>query len=290
MNAVRFGEYAASAMNFFRALRKKNSRMRDAQVNQVNAATEFYQALLQFMEEDFDEQAQKKSKSKKAKDENNLIRRLFYGEEKSSRTCMSCLLTSTTTTPINCIRLDLEKDATIQEMLAVYAQEEVLRGDEKSFCESCRRKTITCKRLALTKLPNILVFMVKRFEWVKSGQEELMKKVKLLDHCKFAAEINFKQWPHLYKPDARNRKHMDSSYKLYAVLVHTGPDSEGGHYIACVLDDGGRWHMIDDNVIKPVKTNDVLRLPAYQLFYKKEAIQTIKRGHQDRKNRPMTTD
>ena len=42
-------------------------------------------------------------------------------------------------------------------------------------------------------------------------------------------------------------------YTLYAVVVHLGNSTAGGHYICFTKDDSGHWYKIDDAMVTPLK-------------------------------------
>jgi len=63
-------------------------------------------------------------------------------------------------------------------------------------------------------------------------------------------------------------------YELSAVLTHKGRSSSSGHYVAWVRRKGDDWLMFDDDMVSPVKSEDILKLSgggdwhsAYVLLY-----------------------
>ena len=69
-------------------------------------------------------------------------------------------------------------------------------------------------------------------------------------------------------PSERRRLERLSSYRLYAVVVHSGV-LEGGHYVAYVK-RRGRWFLCDDASVEPVSETRVLAAQAFMLFYESE--------------------
>lgn len=65
----------------------------------------------------------------------------------------------------------------------------------------------------------------------------------------------------------------ETSYQLYATIVHWGGSADSGHYIAMVRGgpDGKDWFKCSDTNVIPVALRDVLLGDAYILFYQKLA-------------------
>jgi len=51
------------------------------------------------------------------------------------------------------------------ESLQAFTQGEMLEGDNAYLCERCDKKVPTLKRVCIKKLPNILMLVLKRFEF-----------------------------------------------------------------------------------------------------------------------------
>jgi len=49
-------------------------------------------------------------------------------------------------------------------------------------------------------------------------------------------------------------------YELCGVLTHKGRSADGGHYVAWVKTESGQWVKFDDEVVTPVKEEEILRL------------------------------
>ena len=71
-----------------------------------------------------------------------------------------------------------------------------------------------------------------------------------------------------------------SYYELQAVLTHKGRSSSSGHYVGWVRQKGDEWLMCDDDEIRPVLSEDVLKLSgggdwhtAYVLLYRSRVLE-----------------
>ena len=73
--------------------------------------------------------------------------------------------------------------------------------------------------------------------------------------------------PTLHLPLGGGR--LSERYELCAALVHHGASLHSGHYTAIGKDPNGDWYLFDDQVVQPASVTDVLKAPAYILFYEK---------------------
>jgi len=62
----------------------------------------------------------------------------------------------------------------------------MLEGDNAYYCDKCEKKVSTLKRTCIKKLPNILILVLKRFEF----NFDTMQKVKVNEYCEFPQNIN----------------------------------------------------------------------------------------------------
>merc|ERR1712173_142011 len=115
---------------------------------------EFIQSLLDKMENAYDDEQKNK---KRKKDPQNPIRKLFTGSTKTCIQCARCKQRSVTEEPFCCISLEVDDNVCLGEALEIFTQNELMRGDDKYFCNECNRKCIAHKRLTLSDIPPILV-------------------------------------------------------------------------------------------------------------------------------------
>lgn len=69
---------------------------------------------------------------------------------------------------------------------------EMLEGDNAYFCEKCEKKVSTLMRVCIKYLPNVLLMVLKRFEF----NYETLTKFKLNDFCEFPMKLNMRQYTH----------------------------------------------------------------------------------------------
>ena len=75
----------------------------------------------------------------------------------------------------------------------------MLEGENAYFCEQCQKKVNTLKRVCLKKLPNHLIFVLKRFEF----DFNTYSKVKINDYYEFPEEIDMEPYTLQGKDDLK---------------------------------------------------------------------------------------
>lgn len=63
------------------------------------------------------------------------------------------------------VSLQVKNKKNINESLASFIEGEMLEGDNAYQCDKCDKKVPTLKRTCIKKLPNILILVLKRFEF-----------------------------------------------------------------------------------------------------------------------------
>lgn len=66
----------------------------------------------------------------------------------------------------------------------------MLEGDNAYYCEKCEKKINTLKRCCLKRMPNVLILVLKRFEF----DFDTMTKIKVNEYCEFPTELNMKEF------------------------------------------------------------------------------------------------
>eukprot|EP01083_Nonionella_stella_P270165 914625_1 len=229
-------------------------------------AHEFIQSLLDKIEIAYDDQ----QKPYKKKDKQNPIRKLFTGATKTTIQCAKCKKKSVRAEPFCCISLEVDDNVGLDEALEIFTQDELMRGDDKYFCNNCKRKCIAHKRLTLSHIPPIFIIHLKRFCIEFSASHHKMGTMKKLhDHVEFPEILSFNDLKHLIYESDRELVLSDPEYELYGVLVHSGPQLGYGHYYSLIKSPDGYWFRMNDMDVIPINTKRVLREQGYILFYKR---------------------
>ncbi|KAL7111065.1 hypothetical protein ACP275_05G064500 [Erythranthe tilingii] len=143
--------------------------------------------------------------------------------------------------------------------LDAFLKEEPLGPDDMWYCPRCKEHRQASKKLDLWRLPDVLVFHLKRFSysrWLKN---------KLDTYVDFPVE-NLDISKYVKSKDASEGSHV---YELYAISNHYG-GLGGGHYSAyCKLIDDNKWYHFDDSHVSPVSESEIKTSAAYVLFYRR---------------------
>ncbi|GAA5981906.1 hypothetical protein JCM10908_004661 [Rhodotorula pacifica] len=218
--------------------------------------------------------------------QDSVIVDFFHGQVRNRMECLRCHTTSSTFHALQTLSLALppiraRQVPTLQECIANYLQEEILRGENAWRCPACETPQVASKRVSIARLPQFLYVHARRFAYNApklttavtfplSGLElgGLLPPMALASPSPY--ELNV---PH----------EQGTSYELYAAVCHHGEDGSG-HYTTLVRreedaraggDSEARWYEIDDETVVPLSTSDafddaLLRAEqsAYLLFYR----------------------
>jgi ubiquitin carboxyl-terminal hydrolase 35/38 len=112
--------------------------------------------------------------------------------------------------PKNSDRLDLN------DLIAKYLHPERLDGENKYFCDNCRQLRDAERTARITSAPDHLIVVLKRFSYNKV----LQRKSKICRDVFCPEEIGL--------PVDAGREVL--AYSLYAAVIHSGMNSDSGHY------------------------------------------------------------
>ncbi|KAG8374513.1 hypothetical protein BUALT_Bualt10G0002800 [Buddleja alternifolia] len=143
--------------------------------------------------------------------------------------------------------------------LDAFLKEEPLGPDDMWYCPRCKEHRQASKKLDLWRLPDVLVFHLKRFSYSRWLKNKLDTFVNFPIH-------NLDLNKYVKSKDASEGSHV---YELYAISNHYG-GLGGGHYSAyCKLIDDNKWYHFDDAHVSPVGESEVKTSAAYVLFYRR---------------------
>ena len=179
--------------------------------------------------------------------ETTAIDQIFGGYLRNKVECYKCTHASSSFEHFMDISLNVNEVASLKAALRSSIEEELLEGFN---CPNCKETACT-KRSTIEAAPKVLTIHLKRFDC--NGEK--------LDHdVKFAGNINLR--PFMTKTNAEPVR-----YKLHAVLAHYGESAHEGHYVACISNDHGEWHFMNDMEVLPITLQLVKQMQAYVLFY-----------------------
>lgn len=142
--------------------------------------------------------------------------------------------------------------------LEAFLKEEPLGPDDMWYCPACKEHRQATKKLDLWRLPEILVFHLKRFSYSRYLKNKLDTfvnfPVRNLDISKY-----------VMSKDDPPQSHV---YELYAISNHYG-GLGGGHYSAYAKLEGDKWYHFDDSHVSSVSEDEIKTSAAYVLFYRR---------------------
>ncbi|CAM9329312.1 unnamed protein product, partial [Heterosigma akashiwo] len=155
------------------------------------------------------------------------------------------------------------KGTSLEDCFDKFTTPEVLDQANPWYCSRCKEHRQATKTLQLWRVPNILVLVLKRFEFrnaLFSNKDETFVDFPIdgLDMSRYCEG-----------EDAA----VPALYDLFAVSNHMGRLGFG-HYTAFARDftDQGlssQWHLYDDSSVRPVSEDNIRSQAAYMLFYRR---------------------
>ena len=184
----------------------------------------------------------------------NLFKMTFEGVLCNQLICKECPHSSERDEAFFGLNIEVKNKRNLPEGLEKFIESEVLEGDNAYFCEQCKRKVNTIKRVVIKKLPNHLMFVLKRFEF----DFDTFNKVKLNDFYEFPKTINMRPYT-IYQNGAACPHDPDYfQYKLAGVIIHLGV-ADAGHYYSLIQDryseNNHRWIEFNDTNVKNFDEN-----------------------------------
>ncbi|GAA5954899.1 hypothetical protein JCM3765_007805 [Sporobolomyces pararoseus] len=190
----------------------------------------------------------------------NPIHQLFGGVLRSRVHCTSCGHNSDTLDAMLDLSLDLGNRAgSVKEGLDNLVRVDHLRGQNKYRCEKCKKLVNAEKQFTIEKAPLVLTIHLKRF--TPTGR-------KVSGVIKYPETLNLRG----YMSDSS----QSPSYKLYALILHSGSGPHSGHYTSLVRAANNKWFDMNDDLVSPVQGVPLGQRNAYCLFYVREKGDQLK--------------
>ena len=147
--------------------------------------------------------------------------------------------------------------ATIQDCVRRFLRGEKLGSSDLWICKHCRQKTAANKSMELSRLPNVLILQLKRFEF------ERHSKIDTFVSFPFDEELRLGEM-------VAEGQESDNVFELLGVVKHSGTLAQG-HYTANVRWRGG-WYDFNDATVKPIVSGaeQVHSSSVYLLFYQRK--------------------
>jgi len=190
-----------------------------------------------------------------------MVHQLFGGYLRSQVLCLECNHESSTFDPFLDLSLEVKNASTLEKALEGFTKVEKLCGRNQYRCKRCQRLVDATKRFFIHTTPPVLTFQLKRFDYSQGFRGKIAKNVV------FGTSVDLARFT--------SRPEVEAKYRLYAVIVHSGQSARSGHYFAFARHASGTWYHFDDDVVRPVPEQHVLRQQAYLLFYETASPSSI---------------
>ncbi|CAL1284847.1 unnamed protein product [Larinioides sclopetarius] len=213
------------------------------------------------------------SKLDPASKETTVINQIFGGYHRSQVTCLRCKEKSNTFDHFMDFILDIKQNVlSLEKALEKFIQPELLEQENSYKCPKCKMKVTAQKKFTVYKAPNVATFQLKRFDYNRSFGGKITKQISYPDRLNL-------------RPFMSDAKGDPVWYRLNAVLVHSGPTCNSGHYYCYVKNSNGVWYIMDDQRVAQVSYTQVMSQTAYVLFYIKSEpsqVPSIKKCFENR--------
>ncbi|GMR33903.1 hypothetical protein PMAYCL1PPCAC_04098, partial [Pristionchus mayeri] len=180
-----------------------------------------------------------------------MCERTFRGVFADEKICKDCPHRYTKEEAFELLSLDVRSHNNLRDSLKEYVRGDVLENDNAYQCEACNKKVKAIKRLSLSKLPDVLIVQLKRFDF--DWEKEIA--VKFNDYFEFPFEMDIQPYTldglEKLEKGLQLEDNRDYQYMLRGVVVHSG-QAQGGHYTSYIRNrENGKWYKFDDNDVTP---------------------------------------
>ncbi|XP_067932068.1 ubiquitin carboxyl-terminal hydrolase 10-A-like [Watersipora subatra] len=159
------------------------------------------------------------------------------------------------------VPLNVQTNKTVEEALHAFVSKESI---DDYTCPQTKQELNAHRKLTFELLPPILILHLKCFVYDKhGGSQKVLHEMNFNDTLEFDKELLAK-----YGPKGQR------SYKLFAVVYHSGAKTTGGHYHTDVYHTGVQsWVRFDDNSTSLIEKSDVFKSKhpcvPYLLYYRR---------------------
>ena len=142
---------------------------------------------------------------------------------------------------------------TLDQCFESYLKPDYLTGDNKQYCNKCGVLSDSIYSTFIYSSPNILILIL------NYGKGIL-----------FQCDVQFDEYINISKYIDAKSKGVPTRYRLLGAIVHIGPSSMGGHFIAFCrgLENQEKWYKLNDSIVSESTFSEIksVGIP-YVLFY-----------------------
>ncbi|XP_049848137.1 uncharacterized protein LOC126311220 isoform X2 [Schistocerca gregaria] len=262
---------------------KKNKKKRPREASQ-DASTEQ-------PEQSYKKKKEETNSCQKSSDP-SFVEKMFRGEIRSTVKCLECELESHHDECFYDISLSIEreKNQELSCLLDQFVKKCLLCKSEKYKCSSCLSDVEAFFFTKIHRLPKILVFHLKRFEWCMNNQcgevhGYIPQMNKINHHISYPEKLVIDpKWLCEVSVGEHSKAAEALEYSLCGIIFHLGTSTYYGHYTAAVklpdseAQEGKEWIILDDQRVSYASQQDIVNAhspefkslsTAYMLFYLK---------------------
>ncbi|XP_055331233.1 probable ubiquitin carboxyl-terminal hydrolase FAF-Y [Paramacrobiotus metropolitanus] len=203
--------------------------------------------------------------------------RIFGGIFADQRICRDCPHRYSRELPFTSLYVDIRISHTLQDAIELYVKGDLLEGVNAYECEKCKRKVVAKKRFCIKKLPPVLTFHLRRFDYDWEREEP----IKLNDYFEFPREIDMEPYTaaglakregeeipgdesdeystekHLAEsPIDKQQQIIDTNYRLVGIVIHSGTATWGQYYSYILDRNGQKWYFFSDESVTESTLDD----------------------------------
>ena len=183
------------------------------------------------------------------------LQEYFEGKFYTTFTCDECNKDSSSIEGFTTINLQVKSHKNLKESLTSFFEGEILDGENKYFCERCKKKVRAEKKITVKELPQCFVFVLNRFEY----DYDRMVRNKINNYCELPDKIDMTSYYDGVEVD------KDLHFDLTGMIIHQG-SSEIGHYYSIIKDlELKKWLVLNDEMIYEID-EDYMKEQAFGNF------------------------
>ena len=142
---------------------------------------------------------------------------------------------------------------TLDQCFESFLKPDYLTGDNKQFCNKCRVLSDALYSTNIYSSPNILILIL------NYGKGKL-----------FQCDVQFDEFINISKFIEAKDRNLPTRYRLLGSIVHIGPSSMGGHFIAFCrgVENPEKWYKLNDSLVSEATFSEIKNVGIpYVLFY-----------------------
>ena len=139
---------------------------------------------------------------------------------------------------------------TLDQCFNSYIKSEYLSGDNKQYCNKCHKLNDCLYTTSIYSTSNILILIL------NYGKGIL-----------FECDVDFNEYIDI--SNYVQKKESPVNYRLLGIIVHIGPSSMSGHFIAyCRGIEDNQWYKLNDALVTKANFSEIKNIGMpYVLFY-----------------------